>query len=109
MSTHAAAACTAVVSCPPVVKKRAMLTMKSGIRPHRRFATTVAAAAGGGGNGGAGIAKVAVFVSGGGSNLRALHAAMEDGRVNAEVVAVVSNAHSCGGVARAQELSLIHI
>ena len=45
-------------------------------------------------------AKVAVFVSGGGSNLRALHAAMEDGRVNAEVAVVVSNIPS---------LSLIHI
>ena len=70
---------------------------------HRRFATTAAAAAGGGEGSEAGKAKVAVFVSGGGSNLRALHAAMEDGRVNAEVVAVVSNAPSCGGVAWAQE------
>ena len=42
--------------------------------------------------------KVAVFVSGGGSNLRALHAAMEDGRVNAQVAVVVSNIPSCGGV-----------
>jgi len=48
-------------------------------------------------------AKVAVFVSGGGSNLRALHAAMEDGRVNAEVAVVVSNIPSCGGVEWSRE------
>ena len=51
-------------------------------------------------------AKVAVFVSGGGSNLRALHAAMLDGRVNAEVVAVVSNKPDCGGVAWAEDLGI---
>lgn len=48
-------------------------------------------------------ARVAVFVSGGGSNLRALHAAMEAGDVAAEVVAVVSNVPSCGGVLWANE------
>ena len=42
--------------------------------------------------------KVAVFVSGGGSNLRALHQAMRDGTVNATVAAVVSNSGICGGV-----------
>ena len=47
--------------------------------------------------------KVAVFVSGGGSNLRALHAAMEDGRVNAQVAVVVSNIPSCGGVEWSKE------
>ena len=47
--------------------------------------------------------KVAVFVSGGGSNLRALHAAMEDGRVNAHVAVVVSNIPSCGGVEWSKE------
>lgn len=51
-------------------------------------------------------AKVAVFVSGGGSNLRALHAAMLDGRVHAEVVAVVSNKPDCGGVAWAEDLGI---
>ena len=44
----------------------------------------------------AGPARVAVFVSGGGSNMRALHAAMLDGRVDAEVAVVVSNAPDCG-------------
>ena len=51
-------------------------------------------------------AKVAVFVSGGGSNLRALHAAMLDGRVHAEVVAVVSNKPDCGGVSWAEDLGI---
>ena len=68
-------------------------------RAPRAEAAAEAAAAGGGGE----KAKVAVFVSGGGSNLRALHAAMADGRVNAQLVAVVSNVPSCGGVAWAQE------
>lgn len=31
-------------------------------------------------------AKLAVFVSGGGSNFKAIHAAILDGRINAEVV-----------------------
>ena len=44
-----------------------------------------------------------MFVSGGGSNLRALHAAMEDGRVNAQVAVVVSNIPSCGGVEWSKE------
>ena len=47
--------------------------------------------------------KVAVFVSGGGSNLRALHSAMRDGRVNASVAVVVSNSEDCGGVRWARE------
>ena len=51
----------------------------------------------------AGPARVAVFVSGGGSNMRALHAAMLDGRVDAEVAVVVSNAPDCGGVTWARE------
>ena len=44
-----------------------------------------------------------MFVSGGGSNMRALHAAMLDGRVDAEVAVVVSNAPDCGGVTWARE------
>ena len=47
--------------------------------------------------------RVAVFVSGGGSNLRALHAAMQDGSVDAQLAVVVSNALDCGGVLWAQE------
>jgi len=48
-------------------------------------------------------ARVAVFVSGGGSNLRALHAAMLDGRVRAEVCCVVTNLPDCGGASWARD------
>jgi len=41
--------------------------------------------------------KLAVFVSGGGSNFKAIHAKCLDGTINGEVVLVVSNAPSCGG------------
>lgn len=41
--------------------------------------------------------KLAVFVSGGGSNFKAIQAAIAEGTVHGEVVAVVSNAPSCGG------------
>ena len=41
--------------------------------------------------------RLAVFVSGGGSNFKAIHAAIQQGEVHGEVVAVVSNAPSCGG------------
>ena len=51
----------------------------------------------------AGPARVAVFVSGGGANMRALHAAMLDGRVDAEVAVVVSNAPDCGGMTWARD------
>lgn len=44
----------------------------------------------------------AVFVSGGGSNFRAIHAAIQEGSVHGEVAVVVSNAPTCGGVAYAQ-------
>lgn len=47
--------------------------------------------------------KLAVFVSGGGSNFKAIHAACLDRRINADVVAVVSDVPSCGGVAYAQQ------
>eukprot|EP00878_Enallax_costatus_P018721 GHUV01019724.1.p1 GENE.GHUV01019724.1~~GHUV01019724.1.p1 ORF type:complete len:186 (+),score=41.85 GHUV01019724.1:289-846(+) len=47
--------------------------------------------------------KLAVFLSGGGSNFKAIHAACLSGHVNAEVVVVVSDVPSCGGVAYAQE------
>ncbi|GJP41611.1 hypothetical protein CLOM_g1263 [Closterium sp. NIES-68] len=42
-------------------------------------------------------ARVAVFVSGGGSNFKAIHAACADGRVNGDVVVVVSDKPECGG------------
>ena len=48
-------------------------------------------------------ARLAVFVSGGGSNLRALQEAVERGRVAGEVAAVLSDKHECGGVAFARQ------
>ncbi|CAI5497508.1 unnamed protein product [Closterium sp. Naga37s-1] len=42
-------------------------------------------------------ARLAVFVSGGGSNFKAIHAACADGRVNGDVVVVVSDKPECGG------------
>ncbi|EFJ42570.1 hypothetical protein VOLCADRAFT_66954 [Volvox carteri f. nagariensis] len=48
-------------------------------------------------------ARLAVFVSGGGSNFKAIHAACLDGRINGRVVAVVSDVPSCGGVNYARE------
>lgn len=47
-------------------------------------------------------ARPAVFVSGGGSNFRAIHAAIQEGSVHGEVAVIVSNAPTCGGVAYAQ-------
>lgn len=44
-----------------------------------------------------GAAQLAVFVSGGGSNLKALHAAVSDGRINGTIVTVVSDKPGCGG------------
>jgi len=41
--------------------------------------------------------RLAVFVSGGGSNLRALHAATVDGSLDADIVMVVSDKPGCGG------------
>lgn len=47
--------------------------------------------------------RLAVFVSGGGSNFRAIHAYIQRERLNAEVAVVVSNAPSCAAVEYAQE------
>lgn len=41
--------------------------------------------------------RLAIFVSGGGSNLRALHRSCEDGQIRGEVVMIVSNKPGCGG------------
>ena len=60
-------------------------------------------ARGTGGSGGGQPARLAVFVSGGGSNLRALQDAVERGRVAGEVAAVLSDKTECGGVAFARE------
>jgi len=54
--------------------------------------------------------KIAVFVSGGGSNLKALHAATQDGSINGSIVAVVSDVPGCGGweFAQAQGIPVLH-
>lgn len=41
--------------------------------------------------------RLAVFVSGGGSNFKAIQAAIQEGGVHGEVAVVVSNAPACGG------------
>lgn len=51
-------------------------------------------------------ARVAVLLSGRGSNFLALHAAMERGEVPARIVLVVSNRPDAPGLARARELGL---
>jgi len=47
--------------------------------------------------------RLAVFVSGGGSNFQAIQRAILQGGIRAEVVAVVTNAPSCGGAAYARQ------
>ncbi|XP_074320864.1 phosphoribosylglycinamide formyltransferase, chloroplastic [Silene latifolia] len=47
--------------------------------------------------------KLAVFVSGGGSNFKAIHAAMLDGSILGDVVVLVTNKTGCGGAAYARE------
>mmetsp|Transcript_3352 Transcript_3352/g.7489 ORF Transcript_3352/g.7489 Transcript_3352/m.7489 type:complete len:290 (-) Transcript_3352:719-1588(-) len=47
--------------------------------------------------------RLAVFVSGGGSNFRAIHRAIHEGRINASVELVVSDKSACGAVDYARE------
>lgn len=53
-----------------------------------------------------GKVRVAVLLSGRGSNFLALHAAMERGEVPAEIVLVVSNRADAAGLAKARSLGL---
>lgn len=55
------------------------------------------------------LKRLAIFVSGGGSNFKAIHSAILEGKVNAEVAMVVTNAPSCGGAdyARAQGIPVL--
>jgi len=50
--------------------------------------------------------KLAVLLSGRGSNFEAIHSAIRDGRLDAEIVAVISNRPDARGLARARELGL---
>ena len=47
--------------------------------------------------------RLAVFVSGGGSNFKAIHALILEGSIPAEVAVVVTNAPTCSGAAYAAE------
>eukprot|EP00890_Picochlorum_soloecismus_P000907 jgi/Picsp_1/1817/NSC_05284-R1_phosphoribosylglycinamide formyltransferase len=49
------------------------------------------------------VARLAVFVSGGGSNFKAIYASILAGSIEGEVVAVVTNAPSCGGAEYARQ------
>lgn len=55
------------------------------------------------------LKKLAVFVSGGGSNFRAIHDAIIGGKIRGDVVVVVTNAPSCGGAeyARAHGIPVV--
>lgn len=50
--------------------------------------------------------KIAVFISGRGSNFKALHDAILDGKINAEIVLVFSNKKEAPGLKIAQERNL---
>jgi len=50
--------------------------------------------------------KLAVLLSGRGSNFEALHSAIASGRLDAQIVAVISNRPDARGLARARELGL---
>lgn len=52
------------------------------------------------------IAKIAILLSGRGSNFLALHAAIARGEVPAEIVLVLSNVADAPGLAKARELGL---
>jgi phosphoribosylglycinamide formyltransferase 1 len=52
------------------------------------------------------IARIAVLLSGRGSNFLALHGAVERGEIPAEIVLVASNVAGAGGLAKARELGL---
>jgi phosphoribosylglycinamide formyltransferase-1 len=51
-------------------------------------------------------ARLGILLSGRGSNLLALHAAIEQGELPAEIALVVSNVPEAGGLVRARELGL---
>lgn len=51
--------------------------------------------------------KLAILLSGRGSNFAAIHDAIADGTLDAEIVAVISNRPEAPGIARAKELGLL--
>ncbi|KAF0896008.1 hypothetical protein E2562_018142, partial [Oryza meyeriana var. granulata] len=72
--------------------------------PDAHAYTTAAATAKGGDAGSVVVERkrLAVFVSGGGSNFRAIHEAALGGEVNADVVALVTDKPGCGGAEHAR-------
>ena len=42
--------------------------------------------------------KIAVFVSGGGSNFMAIHRQIKQGKIPGEIVLVISNNPNCGAI-----------
>ncbi len=52
------------------------------------------------------ITRIAILLSGRGSNFLALHGAVERGEIPAEIVLVASNVAGAGGLAKARELGL---
>ena len=50
--------------------------------------------------------KIAVFVSGGGSNFMAIHHQIKQGKIPGEIVLVISNNPNCGAIQFAEENSL---
>ncbi len=96
---HAQHAATSTLLAKPIasltsqissVDRRLIITAAHGNLPEYKLAQSPAA-------------RLAVFVSGGGSNFKAIHAACLDGRINGTVAVVVSDVPNCGGVAYAQQ------
>ncbi|XP_048543732.1 phosphoribosylglycinamide formyltransferase, chloroplastic-like [Triticum urartu] len=72
------------------------------LRPNARVYTAASASASavmdsGAGDSGVRRKRLAVFVSGGGSNFRSIHEAALGGKVNGDVVALVTDKPGCGG------------
>ena len=53
--------------------------------------------------------KIAVFVSGGGSNFLAIHHQIKQGKIPGEIVLVISNNPNCGAIEYANENSISHV
>ena len=53
--------------------------------------------------------KIAVFVSGGGSNFKAIHHQIKQGKIPGEIVLVISNNPNCGAIEYANENSISHM
>ncbi|CAD7695820.1 unnamed protein product [Ostreobium quekettii] len=68
----------------------------------RTFTASTAAMVDDGSAGGC-KSRLAMFVSGAGSNFKSIHAACSKGKISAEVVLVVSNVPKCGGMQYARE------